>query len=307
MPDFPLLALAGFLDSSVTHAGVPVGGSARVIQTIAGRYRALGGEIRFRSRVNDVIVENGRAKGVLLENGGEERADRVVWAGDGHTLIFDILGGRHLDDAIRRRYETWKPVKPLVHVCLGVARDLSKEPNRVIFKIDTPIRVAGQDHTWLCLLHHCFDPTTAPAGKSAVEVWFATDYEYWQKLSRDGTSKDRTRYEEEKKRIAEETIRVLDRRWPGFARQVEVVDVPTPLTYVRYTGNWQGSPDGWYITTKNMRTEPIRTLPGLANFHMVGQWTAPFTGTVIAALSGRQTVQLLCRTDGRKFQTRSAG
>jgi phytoene dehydrogenase-like protein len=46
-----------------------------------------------------------------------------------------------------------------------------------------------------------------------------------------------------------------------------------------------------------------RTLPGLDNLYMVGQWTAPFTGTVIAALSGRQLIQIICKKDRRKFMT----
>jgi phytoene dehydrogenase-like protein len=96
----------------------------------------------------------------------------------------------------------------------------------------------------------------------------------------------------------------LDRRWPGFASAVEVVDVPTPLTYSRYTGNWKGSPDGWYITPDNMgKRKLLRTLPGLSDLHMVGQWTAPFTGTVIAALSGRQLIQMLCKRDKTAFVT----
>jgi len=77
--------------------------------------------------------------------------------------------------------------------------------------------------------------------------------------------------------------------------------VPTPMTYVRYTGNWQASPDGWYITPENMRTNPLRALPGLDGLHLAGQWTAPFTGTVIAAVSGRQIIELLCRQDHRRF------
>jgi hypothetical protein len=36
---------------------------------------------------------------------------------------------------------------------------------------------------------------------------------------------------------------------------------------------------------------------------MAGRWTAPFTGTVIAALTGRQVIQLLCRQDRRRFAT----
>jgi phytoene dehydrogenase-like protein len=83
-----------------------------------------------------------------------------------------------------------------------------------------------------------------------------------------------------------------------------VVDVPTPVTYKRYTGNWKASPDGWAITNSNLFSmEPVRTLPGLEGLFMAGQWTAPYTGTVIAALSGRQIIELMCRREGRKFIT----
>jgi phytoene dehydrogenase-like protein len=298
MVDFPLLGLSGFLRPSVTGAGVPIGGSQQVIYKIAERYSGLGGEVRYRTRVKELVIEGDRAVGVRFEDGSEQRADLVVWAADGHTVIFDILGGRYINDDIRAMYEKWIPVRPLLHVCIGLNRDMSKIPNRIIFEIEKPISIAGEEHKWLCFLHHSFDPTMAPTGKSAVEVWFATRYDWWQELSM-----DRPRYEAEKKRIADATIAELDKRWPGFASQVEVVDVPTPATYYRYTGNWQGSPDGWYVTAQNMRRSPLRVLPGLANFKMVGQWTAPFAGTVIAALSGRQAVQLLCRQDRKRFMT----
>jgi len=184
-------------------------------------------------------------------------------------------------------------------VMLGVARDLSKEPHLIVFELEKPISIAGEEHRWLRFLHHCFDPSMAPPGKSAAEVWYATRYDYWEELAR-----DRVRYEEERKRIADFTIAEIDKRWPGFASQIEVVDVPTPATYVRYTGNWQGSPDGWYITPENMKKQTaLRSLPGLSGFHMVGQWTLPFSGTVMAALSGRQLIQLLCKRSGRPFVT----
>lgn len=146
---------------------------------------------------------------------------------------------------------------------------------------------------------HCFDKSMAPAGKFALEVWYATDYAYWEKLSQ-----DRPAYEAEKKRIADATAAALEKRCPGFTSKIEVVDVPTPMTYVRYTGNWQGSPDDWYITVDNMTDQNMRrTLPGLKNLYMVGQWTAPFTGTPMAVLSGRQLVQVLCHNDRKKFAT----
>ena len=68
-------------------------------------------------------------------------------------------------------------VLPLMHVMLGVALDLSKEPHRNVFEVEKPINITGEEHRWLCFLHHCFDPSMAPPGKSTAEVWYATRYE----------------------------------------------------------------------------------------------------------------------------------
>ena len=299
---FPMAAMAGFMETAIVTAGAPLGGSQQVVFRMAEFYRELGGDVQYESRVKDVIVENDRAVGVRLEDGSERRADIIVWAADGRTVIFDILGGRYVGDEVRTMYNEWIPVRPILHVALGVDRDLSGEPHRIIVELEEPIEIAGEKQRWMSVLHHCFDPGMAPPGKSVVEVWYTTPYDYWAELS-----KDRVRYKKEKKRIAEATIAELDRRWPGFASQVEVVDVPTPATYMRYTGNWQGSPDGWYITPENMMKQTaLRSLPGLSGFYMVGQWTVPFAGTVMSALSGRQLIQLLCRQERRPFVTSAA-
>ncbi len=299
MPKFPLVLMSGFMKSSVMEAGTPEGGSQKVVLHIANLYEKLGGVIKCESRVTDLIIENDIVKGIGFEDGTEKRADYVIWAGDGHSLIFDILGGNYMNEDIRNMYFRWKPVRPLIQVMIGVNHDLSDEPRRIIFKTDDPIVIAGEEYNWLTVIHHCYDKTMAPEGKSVVEVWYDTDYEYWDVLS-----KHREEYEAEKKRIADYTIARLDQRWPGFAAKVEVVNVPTPATYFNYTGNWKASPDGWYITSENWKeNHPLRSLPGLQNLFVAGQWTAPFTGTVIAALSGRQITQLICHKEGKKFKT----
>jgi phytoene dehydrogenase-like protein len=298
MPGYPMMGMAGFITSGLTEAGVPIGGSHQVVNDIVDRFEHLGGKVRCRSKVKELVIENNRVSGVRFEDGAEQRADSVVWAADGHSLLFDILGGRYLNDELRKRYREWMVVKPMVHVMLGLARDMAQEPSRLVFKVDKPIVIAGHEFPWLYFIHHGFDPTSAPQGKTAAEVWYDSDYTYWELLYQ-----DKPAYETEKQRIADETIAALDKRWPGLAADVEVVDVPTPATYHRYTGNWQGSPDGWYITKENVGSPAILTVPGLDGLYMAGQWTAPFTGTIFAALTGRQAVQLLCRADGKRFRT----
>jgi len=46
-----------------------------------------------------------------------------------------------------------------------------------------------------------------------------------------------------------------------------------------------------------------KTLPGLNNFYMVGQWVEPGGGLPPAAYSGRNLIQILCKRDRRKFIT----
>jgi phytoene dehydrogenase-like protein len=301
MPGFPMSILAGFINSSVTEAGAPQGGSQQVAYHMADLYKQLGGEIHYKSKVKDLIIENDRVRGILLEDGTEHKADQVIWAADGHHLIFDILNGKYINNDIKNMYKNWMPVKSIVHVMMGINRDMSDEPHRLIFEPAEPITIAGREFNWITFLHHCFDKSMAPRGKSAVEVWYDTEFDYWEELA-----KNRKKYLAEKKRIADYTIQQLDIRWPGFASRVEVIDVPTPATYYRYTGNWKGSPDGWYVTPENMtKMDPLRTLPGLDGLQMVGQWTMPFTGTVMAAVSGRQAIQLLCRKNGMKFVSQS--
>ena len=67
-----------------------------------------------------------------------------------------------------------------------------------------------------------FDPSLAPAGKSALKVVMATSFRRWQELAGEPQ-----RYAEEKQRIAETVIGLLEPRFPGLRGQIEVVDVAT--------------------------------------------------------------------------------
>jgi phytoene dehydrogenase-like protein len=143
-----------------------------------------------------------------------------------------------------------------------------------------------------------FDPTLAPEGKTLLRVMLMSEYEYWKELRQ-----DLKRYKAEKKQIADTVIALLDRRYPGLAAQVEMVDVATPMTFERYTGNWKGNHQGWLPTTKTFNMRMSKTLPGLGNFYMAGQWVEPGGGLPMAGVSGRYVTQIICKQDKRPFVT----
>ena len=46
-----------------------------------------------------------------------------------------------------------------------------------------------------------------------------------------------------------------------------------------------------------------KTLPGLHNLFMAGQWVEPGGTVPMVALSGRNAIQSICHQDGRSFVT----
>ena len=280
-------------------AGYIVGGALPLVRSIEKRYLDLGGQVHYGARVEKILVQGGRAIGVRLADGTEHHADWVVSAADGRTTIFEMLDGAFVDPTITRRYENPKLFQPLVYVALGIAGNMDGLPESIqgfMYPLDVPILIGGTEERVMSVRTYRFDPTLAPAGKEVLVVQYETDYEYWRELSR-----DRTRYRAEKERIAAAVIAGLEERFPGISVLVEMTDVATPITWERYTGNWRGAYEGWMMDAESFTTTMRKTLPGLKNFFMAGQWVNPGGGIPTAVMSGNHTVQLICRRDRRTF------
>jgi phytoene dehydrogenase-like protein len=300
MGEFSVLARQGTLGFQHTkQAGYPIGGSLEFARAIEKRYLGLGGEIHYCSPVAKILVENDRAVGVRLHDGTECQADIVISAADGHSTIFDMLDGRFIDEKRKGYYEKLALFPPLVYVGLGVARSFTGQPHEVVYTLDEPIPIGNGSCNRICVNFYSYDPTFSPPGKTALTVLIYADYDYWQKLR----VEDRSQYRQEKKKAADGVIAYLDKRFPGLAGQVEMCDVATPATWVRYTGNWRGAWEGWLPTGKLFMTRMSKELPGLTNFYMVGQWVEPGGGLAVVTASGRNAVQIVCKRDGREFTT----
>jgi phytoene dehydrogenase-like protein len=300
-PEIPMMAGLSMLAYMHTqNAGFPAGGSYEFARAIERRYLELGGEIFYNHQVEKILVENDRAVGVRLYNDEIYRADIVISAADGHGTIYDMLDGRYVTPRIHKFYNGEFPVHSLIQVSLGVNADFSSEPHWVTYLLDQPVLIAGQERDCLSVKNYCFDPSLAPAGKSAVEVMLRINYGYWQHIY------GHRLYASEQDQVAEIVIDQLERFYPGIRQKVEVIDVATPLSYERYTGNWQGSSCGWLLTKKTMfymLTGMRKTLPGLGNFYMIGQWVEPGGMVPVVAMSGRNIIQTICHADHKPFKT----
>jgi phytoene desaturase len=89
--------------------------------------------------------------------------------------------------------------------------------------------------------------------------------------------------------------------YPGISDFIEVIDIATPKTDVRYTGVKDGAYEGFMPTKENMMKSLKMTLPKLQNFYMAGQWLFPGGGLPPSAQTGKFSIMLICNKEKQKF------
>lgn len=304
MPEAPLfvhLARHGY--GAMQSIAWPTGGSLKFAQSMAKRYTDLGGQIHYNQTVKRILTEHDKAVGIQLADGSKQDGAIVISNADGRKTILEMLQGQYLTERIKGYCADPDDETPwAVHVFLGVNRNLSQEPSSLVMLLDQPVTIAGHEHHSLEMQIYGFDPTMAPPGKGVIKVELVSGYAYWKALAA-----DHQRYEDEKQHVAEQVIALVERRFPGITHQIEMIDVPTLLTWESYMGGTHGFVNQpkkkMNIMGSMFGRSATYTLPHLSNFYFVGNW-ATSTGALFSnALSGRNVIQKLCQQSGKRFST----
>ncbi|AOS63523.1 phytoene desaturase family protein [Actinoalloteichus hymeniacidonis] len=311
--DFPLLPfLFNMAAAHNDNAGFPQGGSLGLARSIEERYLGLGGDITYRARVARILVEDDRAVGVELKGGERLYADHVVAACDGRTTIYDFLDGRYTGPTIDRLYDELltKPgtlFPAVVSAFVGIEGDLDADrahsTTYLLPDSAGPGLPGSLQNSIVVQLRSQYSDGFAPEGKSVIHCTYFSDYSYWKSLR----NTDRREYRAQKRQIAEFVREFLVSRLPELAGRIDLVDIATPATTNRYTGNFDGSILAWKafsdaddLAAKLINKEHMR-LPGLRGFSMAGQWVG-LGGLIRAASTGRFVTQFLCAELGVEFQ-----
>jgi phytoene dehydrogenase-like protein len=117
-------------DGHLGNWGFQEGGMGGVSAAIERAARSHGTEIRTSARVSRVLVENGRAAGVVLENGDEIRAKVVVSTLHPRTAFLEHVGESNLPPDFVRDIEHWKTRSGVVKINLALAElpDFTADP-----------------------------------------------------------------------------------------------------------------------------------------------------------------------------------
>ncbi|WP_265570366.1 phytoene desaturase family protein [Sphingomicrobium nitratireducens] len=225
--------------------GHAIGGMGAITQAMARAAREAGVDIVLNTPVEEIIVEKGRAVGVVA-GGKARRASRVI-AGVNPKLLFErLVPEGAVERPVERHFANWSCESATFRMNVALSRlpNFTALPGRgnhltagIIIgpSLDYMERAHASAvlHGWSdepvveMLVPSTLDPTLAPKGKHVASL-FCQHFRY--RLP-GGTSWDDVR-----EKAADHVIATMDRYAPGFAESVIDRQIHSPLDLERRFG-----------------------------------------------------------------------
>lgn len=281
------------------NGGWPKGGSLAMALRMEKEYKALGGKIRYNSKVKRIIIENGAAKAIELEDGEIISGDYLIPAVDANMLMNNFLESKYRDKVFDTQFNN--PEKYHIHssvnIGLGVKCDLSKRDHSASFEVE-PFKCGELMVNTIGIKHYCHEESFSPKGCSVIRInILCNDYDYWKNLKKN----DKNQYYDEKENIAKEIMLRVEKIYPETEGNFEVYDVCTPVTYERYCGAYKGAWMGFDLTPKVKNLMHKGRINGIDNLYTAGQWEMMPGGLPSACLAGKWAIQRICKKERIKF------
>ena len=228
--------LFAILFRSIFQEGLarPQGGIRTLLDLLVGRLRELGAELRLRAGVERIVLADGRARGVLLEDGSELEADRILSsAGWAETLQLCGQGSRVSPEEVGLM-----SVLESISVLDRRPRELGLEEAIVffndseVFDYRRPEEPVDLRSGIVCAPDNFAAEPPLPEGQ--IRLATLARPEAWSELPE-------PEYAARKEEWTLAAIRSAERFVPAFERHTVFRDAFTPRTIERFTGHGHGA------------------------------------------------------------------
>ena len=283
----------GDVDGNIGAWGLARGGMGAISNAIAGALQEHGGEIRTNAGVQQVIVRNGKAIGVLLENGDELQSRIIVSNLDAKRTFTKVMDKKDLPEGIYEKAKNFKirGSSGKVNIALsGMPKFTGVPDNKYIDRggqtfngsletmeraYDCWKRGRWSDDPFIeSVIPSAWDPTVAPSGKH----WMSNFIQYCPPKLADGPWTP-----EKRDAFGQTVVDKIERFSPGFKDLIVHMEVRTPHEIEEEIGLTEGNIFQGELTIDQLFFN--RPFPGygqyrmpVKNMYMCGSSTHPGGG-----------------------------
>ncbi len=280
-------------------AAYPVGGSARIAESILPVIESAGGEVVTNAEVTAILIEGGQAVGVRLLDGRELRAPTVISDAGAVNTFAHLLPG----EAARA---TGFPSKvdavgsSIAHLSLyvglqGTTEDLQLEKTNLWVYRDHKheenfARFQADLNAPLPLVYLSFPSAKDPdfdrryPGHSTIEAITLGPYEAFKSWENTSWKKRGAQYDELKASLSERLLDTLYKHAPATRGKVEIAELSTPLTTRNFAAHPTGEIYGLQHTALRFEQRWLRPRTPIKGLYLTGADVA--SAGVVGALMG---------------------
>jgi phytoene dehydrogenase-like protein len=266
----------GDVDGNIGAWGLARGGMGAISQALAGAVLEHEGEIRTSAGVAQLLVKNGKATGVVLDNGDEIYSNIVVSNLDAKRTFTKIVDQKDLPPGIYDKARNFKirGSSGKVNIALsGLPKFTGVPDNKYVNRggqafhgslktlekaYDSWKRGRWSDDPFVeCVIPSAWDPTVAPPGQH----WMSCFVQYCPPELADGPWTP-----EKRDQFGETVIKKIERYSPGFRDLIVHKEVRTPFEIENEVGLTEGNIFQGELTIDQLLFN--RPFPGYAQYRM---------------------------------------
>lgn len=250
-----------------------------------------GGKVMLNTRVEKILMSEHTAIGVATADGKEYKSRAVVSNANAFDTFQKMIDDKVFLAEYQAKWQQYSVSLSSFQVFLGLKEDLVgklKIPDSEIFiesSYDPEASYQGalkgdvENSGIGVTLYDNIYKGYSPEGKNTLNILALQGYEPWVKFEKDYLNGNKTEYRKEKERMAAILIQKAERTLlPGLSKAIEVKEIGTPLTNVRYTSNYRGAIYGWDQTVNNSGNVRVGHKTPIKNLYLAGAWTRPGHG-----------------------------
>jgi phytoene dehydrogenase-like protein len=252
------------------------GGTDHLIGMMSDELEANGVTICTRSKVERIVIEKGRVKGVMVD--GRVISAPCVISNSGITNTVDSLAGREaFPDDFLAEFDKVKINNSSCQVYIGIKPGESfPEVGDLLFTSTAP----EFDSLELCDMKtksrtfSIYYPRTRPANPDyTVVASMNGNYDDWADLTDE-------EYHAAKEAMIERSLVDLERYIPDIRSKIDWLEAATPKTFNRYTLHTKGTSFGTKFPGLDISRKIFKVVPGLFHVGSVGIIMSGWLGAI---------------------------
>ncbi len=284
----PVQSILGLVAMLTEGFYLPEGGMGKIPEALSQSLKNNGGEIFLNSKVDRIIIKNGRVHGLEVDGQGLIEVDAVISTASGMVTFGSLLNDEDIPNGMRRKVQS----APLSHkalvIQLGLSNrvDVCSHSNSILPMIDDQYKVfvPNEDEVkWpIYSVPTVTLPELAPRGGSIIEVFPPIQ----QNMPADDWDTQK------KERMAISAVKALSRI---HDLDIAVKRVLSPKDFQDRMHLYKGAVYG-LSPTADLRAYFPHASP-IAGLFQAGQTTYPGYGVSSAAMSGILAAETLMRAE----------